>query len=54
MFSVRSMWEYVYRSLINQVIKGGYKYRDLALQIGGGSDETAKYGREFCGTSTQE
>jgi hypothetical protein len=30
------------------------KYRDLALQVGGVSDETVKYGREFCGTSTQE
>jgi hypothetical protein len=24
------------------------------LQVGGVSDETVKYGREFCGTSTQE
>jgi hypothetical protein len=23
-----------------------------ALQVGGVSDETVKYGREFCGTST--
>jgi hypothetical protein len=28
------------------------KYGDLALQVGGVSDETVKYGREFCGTST--
>jgi hypothetical protein len=35
-------------------VPGGYKYRDLALQVGGVSDETVKYGREFCGTSTQE
>jgi hypothetical protein len=35
-------------------VPGGYKYRDLALQVGGVSDETEKYGREFCGTSTQE
>jgi hypothetical protein len=28
------------------------KYEDLALQAGGVSDETAKYGREFYGTST--
>jgi hypothetical protein len=28
------------------------KYKDLALQVGGVSDETVKYGREFCGTST--
>jgi hypothetical protein len=26
------------------------KYEDLALQVGGVSDETVKYGREFCGT----
>jgi hypothetical protein len=26
----------------------------LALQVGGVSNETVKYGREFCGTSTQE
>jgi hypothetical protein len=29
-----------------------WKYGDLALQVGGVSDETVKYGREFCGTST--
>jgi hypothetical protein len=28
------------------------KYEDLALQVGRISDETVKYGREFCGTST--
>jgi hypothetical protein len=28
-------------------------YGDLALQVGGVSHETVKYGREFCGTSTQ-
>jgi hypothetical protein len=28
------------------------KYGDLALQVGGVSDETVKYGREFCGTVT--
>jgi hypothetical protein len=33
---------------------GGYKYRNLTLQVGGVSDETIKYGREFCGTLTQE
>jgi hypothetical protein len=27
---------------------------DLALQVGGVSDETVKYGHEFCGTWTQE
>jgi hypothetical protein len=32
----------------------GYKYGDLAFQVGGVSDETVKYGREFCGTSFQE
>jgi hypothetical protein len=32
----------------------GYKYGNLALQVGGVSNETVKYGREFCGTSTQE
>jgi hypothetical protein len=32
----------------------GYKYGNLALQVGGVSDETVKYGREFCGSSTQE
>jgi hypothetical protein len=26
----------------------------MALQVGGVSDETVKYGREFCETSTQE
>jgi hypothetical protein len=30
----------------------GSKYGDLALQVGGVSDETVKYGREFCGTSS--
>jgi hypothetical protein len=29
---------------------GGYKYGDLALEVGGVSDETVKYGRVFCGT----
>jgi hypothetical protein len=28
------------------------KYVDMALQVGGVSDETVKYGHEFCGTST--
>jgi hypothetical protein len=33
-----------------------FQYGDwnLALQVGGVSDEIIKYGREFCGTSTQE
>jgi hypothetical protein len=30
------------------------KYGDLGLQVGGVSDETVKYGWEFCGTSTKE
>jgi hypothetical protein len=34
-------------------VPGGYKYGNLALQVGGVSDETVKYGREFCGTSAQ-
>jgi hypothetical protein len=33
-------------------ITGGYKYGNLTLQVGGVSNETVKYGREFCGTST--
>jgi hypothetical protein len=28
-------------------VPGGYKYGNLALQDGGVSDETVKYGREF-------
>jgi hypothetical protein len=39
---------------LSHPVPGGYKYRDLALQVGGVSDETMKYGGEFCGTSTQE
>jgi hypothetical protein len=35
-------------------VPGRYKYGDLALQVGGVSDETVKYGREFCGTLIQE
>jgi hypothetical protein len=35
-------------------VNGGCKYGDLALQVGGVSDETVKYGREFCGTWTGE
>jgi hypothetical protein len=34
-------------------VPGGYKYGNLALQVGGVSNETVKYDREF-GTSTQE
>jgi hypothetical protein len=36
----------VYSSL-GYAVPGGYKYGDLALQVGGVSDETVKYGREF-------
>jgi hypothetical protein len=32
----------------------GYKYGNLALQIGGVSDETVKYDYEFCATRTIE
>jgi hypothetical protein len=35
-------------------VSGGYKNRNLALQVRGVSDEIIKYGREFCGISTQE
>jgi hypothetical protein len=35
-------------------VPGGYKHGDQALQVGRVSDEIIKYGREFCGTSTQE
>jgi hypothetical protein len=31
-------------------VPGRYKYGDLALQVGGVSNETVKYNREFCGT----
>jgi hypothetical protein len=39
---------------ISHPVPGGYKYGNLALQVGGVSDETVNYGSEFCGTSTQE
>jgi hypothetical protein len=39
---------------LGHLIPGGYKYGDLALQVGGVSYETVKYGLEFCETSTQE
>jgi hypothetical protein len=35
-------------------VPGGYKYGNLALQVGGVSNETVKYGHEFCGTWTRE
>jgi hypothetical protein len=41
-------------SVRSDPVTGGYKYGDLILQVGGVSDETVKYGREFCGISTQE
>jgi hypothetical protein len=37
---------------LSHPVPGGYKYGDLTLQVGGVSDETVKYGREFCDTST--
>jgi hypothetical protein len=40
--------------IIHNPVPGGYKYGDLSFQVGGVSDETAKYGREFCRTSTYE
>jgi hypothetical protein len=39
---------------MGHLVPGGYKYGDLALQVGGVLDETVKYGREFCGISNQE
>jgi hypothetical protein len=33
---------------------GGYKYGNLALQVGGVSDETVKYGYGFSATGTTE
>jgi hypothetical protein len=30
------------------LVPGGYKYGDLALQVERVSNETVKYGREFC------
>jgi hypothetical protein len=38
---------------LGHAVPGGYKYRDLALQVGGVSNEIVKYGREFCGTLKQ-
>jgi hypothetical protein len=35
-------------------VPGGYKNVNLTLQVRGVSNETVKYGREFCGTSTKE
>jgi hypothetical protein len=39
---------------LGHTVPGGYKYENLALQVGGVSDEAVKYGRDFCGTWTQE
>jgi hypothetical protein len=37
--------------ILDHPVPVGYKYGNLALQVGGVSDETVKYGGEFCGTS---
>jgi hypothetical protein len=37
---------------ISQCTNVASKYGELALQVGGVSEETVKYGREFCGTLT--
>jgi hypothetical protein len=37
-----------------QKYPAGYKYGNLALQVGGVSDETVKYCYEFCATLTSE
>jgi hypothetical protein len=60
----RRMWfEHILNSTILRVVRGDikgtqcpgvYKYGNLTLQVGGVSNETVKYGLEFCGTSTQE
>jgi hypothetical protein len=36
---------------LRHLVPGGYKYGDLALQVGGVSNETVKYGPGFCGES---
>jgi hypothetical protein len=38
---------------MGHTVPGGCKYGDLALQVGGVSDETVEYGREFYRTSTK-
>jgi hypothetical protein len=35
-------------------VREAIQYGNLALQVGGVSNEIVKYGREFCGTSIQE
>jgi hypothetical protein len=42
------------RGITGHPVPGGYKYGNLALQIGGVSDETVKYGYGFCATQTIE
>jgi hypothetical protein len=39
---------------LDHPVPGGYKYGDLALQVGSLAFETVKYGREYRGTQTQE
>jgi hypothetical protein len=46
------LYIYIYTYIHTHTLFRTYKYRNLALQVGGVSDETGKYGREFCGTST--
>jgi hypothetical protein len=46
MFSVWSVLR-CYRQGVDYIVSGGYKYRNLALQVGGVSDETVKYGYGF-------
>jgi hypothetical protein len=41
-------------SKLDYPVPGGYKYGDLSLQVGGVSNETVKYGREFCEASIQK
>jgi hypothetical protein len=41
-------------SITGQPCSWGISLRDLALQVGGVSYETVKYGREFCGTWIQQ
>jgi hypothetical protein len=42
----------IVKQKLGHPVPGGYKYGDLALQVGGDSYETVKYVREFCRTST--
>jgi hypothetical protein len=35
------------REYLGHPVSGGYKYGTLALQVGGVSEETVKYGSEF-------